>query len=82
MSETLTVRIDAELMRSLESEARRTRTSKGEVVRDALRHRLKRASRPSALDAMSALRGIMEGPPDLSTNKKYKSNFGKGLRRR
>ena len=80
MNETLTIRIDGELMRGLESEARRARTSKGEVVRDAIRQRLKKKSRPTALDALSGLRGIMEGPADLSTNKKYLANFGKGRR--
>jgi len=80
MNETLTIRIDGELMRGLESEARRARVSKGVVVRDAIRQRLKKKSRPTALDALGGLRGIMEGPPDLSTNKKYLANFGKGRR--
>jgi len=80
MKESLTIRVDGELMRGLESEARRAGTSKGEIVRDALRHRLKKKSKPTAFDALSSLCGIMEGPPDLSTNKKYLANFGKGRR--
>ena len=63
-------------MRGLEREARRSGTSKGEVVREAIRQRLKTKSKPTAFDALSALCGIMEGPPDLSTNKKYLANFG------
>jgi len=72
--------MDEELMRRLECEARRARTSKGEIVRDAIRQRLKKKSRPTALDALSGLHGIMEGTPDLSTNKKYLANFGVGHR--
>ncbi len=80
MNETLSIRLDNDLMRSLEAEARRSRTSKGEVVRDAIRQRLKKKGKPSAFDAMSDLCGIISGPPDLSTNKKYLLNFGKGRR--
>ena len=78
MNQTLSIRIDSELMQSLEAEACRARTSKGEVVRDAIRQRLKKKHKPSAFDAMSNLCGIISGPPDLSTNKKYMANFGKG----
>jgi len=80
MNETLTVRLDEDLARRLAQEARRCSRSKGEIVRDALQLRLS-AKRPSAFDKMAKFCGIMSGPPDLSTNKKYMANFGKGRRR-
>ena len=63
-----------------DGEARRARTSKCEVVREATRQRLKQKSTPTALDSLSGLSGIMEGPTDLSTKKRYLANFGKGRR--
>jgi metal-responsive CopG/Arc/MetJ family transcriptional regulator len=80
MQHSLTIRLDDHLMRKLEAESRRTRTSKGELVRNALREQL-RPARPSVLEALGDLVGIMEGPPDLSTNKKYLADFGRRRRR-
>lgn len=79
MDETLTIRLDGELMAQLKAEAQRTRSSKGKLVRDAIRERLRR-SKPSALDALSDLRGIISGPADLSTNKAYLADMGKRRR--
>jgi len=80
MERTLTVRLDAELDEELEQEAKRLRRSKGEVIREALRQRLKRP-RPSAYDAFRKVVGIVKnGPPDLSTNKKYLADLGRRKR--
>jgi hypothetical protein len=82
MDRTLTVRIDDELDRDLEQEARRLHLSKGEVVRDALRKRLK-SPKPSAYDLLKPLDGIVKkGPSDLSTNKAYLTHFGRRRHRR
>lgn len=79
MDKTLTVRLDVGLNQELEEEARRLRRSKGEVVRDALRERLKR-SRPSAFDALKGLCGVVQGPADLSTNKRHLAGLGRQRR--
>lgn len=76
MNQTLTIRIDEQTARQLDLASRATRKSKGELIREALRERF--ARRPStALDALGKFVGVMEGPPDLSSNKKYLSGFGR-----
>lgn len=79
MSKTLTLRLEDDVAEALEGEARRTNRSKGRIVRDALKDHLRR-ERPSALEALKKYAGIIEGPEDLSTNKKYLAGFGKARR--
>lgn len=79
MDSTLTIRLEGELMQHLEAEARRTRTSKGELVRRALRERLQKR-KPSVLDALGDLVGSVEGPADLSSNKRHLAGFGRRKR--
>jgi hypothetical protein len=79
MNSTLTIRLEGELMRHLEAEARRTRTSKGELVRRALRERLQKR-KPSVLDALGALVGSVEGPAGLSSNRRHLAGFGRTKR--
>jgi hypothetical protein len=81
MDRTLTIRLDAETARLLEQESKATRRSKGEVVRRALRERLRRR-RPSALETLTRFVGVMEGPADLSVNKKHLRHFGRDRRSR
>ncbi len=76
MNQTLTIRIEPDLMQGLEAEARRTKTSKGELVRRALRRQLTK-TQPSALDVLGGLRGLVRGPADLSTNKKHLAPLGR-----
>jgi predicted transcriptional regulator len=76
MSDTLTIRLDEQLARALEEEAKRVGTSKGEVVRDAIRSRL-RKTRATALDAFEGLCGIVDGPVDLSTNPRHLAGLGR-----
>lgn len=75
MPDTLTIRLDDQLARALDEEAKRAGTTKGELVRDALRARLKK-TRATALDALQGLCGIVDGPPDLSTNKQHLAALG------
>src|SRR5262245_4919438 len=79
MSKTLTVRLEDDVAEALEREARRTNRSKGRVVRDALKDHLNKGRR-SALEALKKYAGIIEGPEDLSTNKKYLAGLGKPRR--
>jgi hypothetical protein len=76
VANVLTIRLDPETARALEAEAERTGASKGEVVRAAIRDKLAR-TRPSVLDALRDLEGIVDGPADLSTNKKHLASLGR-----
>ena len=81
---TLTVRLPEALVAQIETESRRRRLSKSDVVRE----RLSRSSRSSprqtpTLDAIADLIGSVDGlPPDLSTQKKkYLKSMGYGHKR-
>jgi hypothetical protein len=79
MEDSLTVRLDESVAEQLADEARRTKRSKGQIVREALADYLRR-SRPSALQAARKYVGCMNGPADLSTNKKHLADLGKRRR--
>jgi metal-responsive CopG/Arc/MetJ family transcriptional regulator len=66
MIETLTVRLGKELADALRAEARQSGMARGEIVREALKTRL---GQNGKLSVMRRYFGVMEGPPDLSTNK-------------
>jgi hypothetical protein len=81
MSVSLTIRLDDETASALEQEARRTRRSKGKIVRDAILTHV-RSERRSALDTFAKYVGVIAGPPDLSTNKRHLDDLGKPRSRR
>jgi Arc/MetJ-type ribon-helix-helix transcriptional regulator len=81
---TLTVRLPEALVAQIETESRRRKLSKSDVVRD----RLSRGSQPgraqaAALDGIADLIGSVDGlPSDLSTRKKkYLKSMGYGEKR-
>jgi len=74
MNETLTIRLGEKLAVALEAEAEQTGLAKGEIARQALEARLKRTGK---LSVMSRHFGAVRGPADLSTNKAYRSKWGK-----
>jgi hypothetical protein len=76
MEDTLTVRLDNTVAEQLAEEAKRTKRSKGQIVRDALADYLRR-SRPNALQAARKYVGCVDGPADLSTNRKYLARLGR-----
>jgi predicted DNA-binding protein len=77
MTETLTIRIAEELASALTEEARRTGLSKGEIARQAIEERLRKAGK---LLVMERHIGSMSGPVDLSTNKSYRKTWKKKRR--
>jgi hypothetical protein len=81
MGVSLTIRLDDETAMVLEREARRTNRSKGRIIRDAIRTYAQTAE-PSALDGLAKYVGVMNGPVDLSTNKRYLESLGKPRRSR
>lgn len=75
MNETLTIRLGEKLAQALHTEARQTGLAKGEIVRQALESRLQRGGK---LTVMRRYMGVMSGPSDLGTNKKYRRQWNKG----
>jgi len=77
VTETLTIRLDRPLAQALQEEASQTGFSKGEIARQALESWFAERGRAPA---MRRYFGIVQGPPDLSTNKSYRRNWGKKKR--
>ena len=75
---TITCKISEKLNAQLEALARRTRTSKSALLREALVNKIKaeRPIVPTAHDLANHLCGRLSGPHDLSTNPKYMEGFG------
>jgi metal-responsive CopG/Arc/MetJ family transcriptional regulator len=78
METVLSIRLEADLVRRLDEEAARINVSRSELIRTTLRSSLRRA-RP--YEALGRYAGIIAGPRDLSTNKKYRANMGRKKRR-
>jgi len=74
MTDALTIRLGERLARALRDESRQTGLTKGEITRQALQARLQHAGK---LRVMHRFFGAMEGPSDLSTNKKYRRTWSK-----
>ncbi len=77
---TVSLKLPRSLDAKLTTVARRRRASKSAVVRDALEAFFASDGRlrgVSVLDLAGDLAGCVEGPRDLSTNKKYMRGFGR-----
>jgi len=79
---TLSVKLPEALAKWLIDEARSTRRSRSDLVREALELRRKGNGRTpkkrvTMADAMADLRGTISGPTDLSTNPKHFDDFGR-----
>ena len=74
----LSLKLSDALDARLSAAARKRRTSKSALVRDALEAFLGTKVRPgSALELMRDLAGCAEGPGDLSYNKAHLRDYGK-----
>jgi predicted transcriptional regulator len=76
---TITCKIPEKLDAELEALARRERTSKSTIVRQALEKRIGRARKkaaPSALGLVKSLCGSLRGPVDLASNPCHMEGFG------
>jgi Arc/MetJ-type ribon-helix-helix transcriptional regulator len=72
---TISLKLPEALLREIEQEAAARGVPKSAVIRDSLERTLRKGRKPkkrvSCLDLVRDLVGHFEGPPDLSTNKKY-----------
>jgi len=72
---TISLKLPEALLREIEQEAATRGVPKSAVIRDCLERTLRKGRKPkkrvSCLDLVRDLVGHFEGPPDLSTNKKY-----------
>jgi len=76
----LSLKLPDDLAQELSAQARSRGTTKSEVLREALVDFLARAPQPdkgSFLDLAGDLVGRLEGPGDLSSNKKYLDGYGR-----
>ena len=76
---TVSLKLGGDIERRLNAAVRDRGENKSEIIRAALRNYLASegvAEPGSCLDLSSDLVGCMDGPPDLSYNKKYMKGFG------
>jgi hypothetical protein len=77
---TLTLRLSEPLLTRLEATARTRGRTKSALVRDLLEESLSRDKAPSTvscLDLAADLAGCLQGPGDLSFNKKHMRGYGR-----
>ena len=77
---SLSLKLPDDLAQELSAQARSRGTTKSEVLREALVDFLGRAPQPdngSFLDRAGDLVGRLDGPGDLSYNKKYLDGYGR-----
>jgi len=77
---TLSVKVPEDLDLKLTAVAARRRESKSALIRAALDHIVKsheKVTPNSCLDLVKDLIGSVEGPSDLSHNKKYLKGYGR-----
>lgn len=77
---TISLKLPESLLARLNSEAKRSKRSKSEFVRRCLENVLEdqgTGAKGSCFDLAADLCGIIEGPGDLSYNKKHMAGFGR-----
>ena len=77
---TLTVKLPPPLEAQLDALVRRRGQRKSVLVREAIERLVKEGGKPakgSVLDLVRDLKGIVDGPKDLSSNPKHMRGFGK-----
>jgi predicted DNA-binding protein len=77
---TISLKLPEALDSRLSAAARRLKRTKSAVIREVLEEHLNEATSGkgvSCLELAADLVGIIDGPTDLSTNKKYMEGFGR-----
>ena len=73
---TVSFKLSEQLDDALSDLARRRKSSRSALVREAL-HALATRGRRSVTTVVDELVGSLDGPPDLSTNPKHMSGYGR-----
>lgn len=76
----LSLKLPAALLVKLEAAAKRRRTTKSAVVREALEAHFangRRRRKASVYDLAKDLCGVFDGPRDLATNPRYMRGYGR-----
>jgi predicted transcriptional regulator len=73
---TVSFKLPPQLDDALDELARKRKSSRSELVREAIRA-LAKGKRRSVTAAVDELAGAVEGPVDLSTNRKHLAGYGK-----
>ncbi|HYD88412.1 MAG TPA: ribbon-helix-helix domain-containing protein [Vitreimonas sp.] len=76
---TLTVKLPEALAAKLQALVRRRGQRRSEIVREAIERAVEdtpNSEGPSVHDLLADLKGVVKGPKDLSTNKKYMRGYG------
>ena len=76
---TLSIKLPRMLDEQLATTAKKRRKTKAALIQEALREYLSKQTEPepvSAYELAKEFLGCGEGPPDLSTNKKYMEGYG------
>ena len=75
---TVSLKLPAPLNLRVESEARKRRVTKSQVIRECLEQSLNGQHKAlSCLDLAGDLAGCLSGAKDLATNPKYMKGFGR-----
>jgi hypothetical protein len=74
---TITVKLPEALASWLSHRARQLNRSQSELVREALEHARHGDGAQTCHDIFRDSCGTIDGPPDLSTNRKHYDGFGK-----
>jgi len=77
----ISLKISEDLKNRLKTLAEKQNTSPSEIIRKAVEKHLSSHSakiKGSFMDRAEDIIGSVEGPEDLSTNKKYRKGYGKG----
>ena len=80
MSRTITVKLPRKLAARLSATVKKRQTTQSAIVREALERHLSEGaakSEPSFLDLAREYAGCIEGPPDLSSNKRRLAGYGR-----
>ena len=73
----ISIKLSEYLDRQLTALARRRRSNRSAVLREALEEFEKRSPKPSVTSAASDLVGCLRGPADLSASPKHMSGYGR-----
>ena len=76
---TVSIKLPADIDEALDALARRRRSSRSAIVREAIEAFAAQAAAdepPSVVDLAAGLVGLLEGPPDLASHPRHMDGYG------